>query len=366
MTSVTVDKLCKRFVTKGGVVEALASVSVQVKDGEFFVLLGPSGSGKTTLLRCVAGLEHADSGDIWLGSRLVYSSDRDVQVRPEERGIGMVFQSYAIWPHLTVAENISLPLIHSRKLPAETVRERVRQSLSMVGLEGIGDRPAPLLSGGQQQRVALARALAIEPEVLLLDEPLSNLDARLREKVRDEIKYLVNRVGVTTIYVTHDQIEAMALADRTAVMGDGGILQVGEPKEIYRAPASPWTAEFFGSVNWLEGSLGKPNIVTTKIGGIRIKEGENGLNLGTQVRLGIRPEYIEIASLGRGAQSDGWMPCEILSETFLGGHRVFTIRVREETLLVQSSSMSEFGTKALMRIPPDSIMVYPPGNAERP
>jgi iron(III) transport system ATP-binding protein len=187
---ITGQGIRKTFHTReGDTVEALAGVDVDVEKGEVFVLLGPSGSGKTTLLRCVAGLERPDEGELWLGDKLVFSKSKQTVIPPEKRNIGMVFQSYAIWPHLTVAQNIGLPLSKGRvNLPKHDVAERVRNALGMVGLEGMESRPAPLLSGGQQQRVALARAMTIEPEVMLMDEPLSNLDARLRQEVRTELR----------------------------------------------------------------------------------------------------------------------------------------------------------------------------------
>ncbi|HSQ12607.1 MAG TPA: ABC transporter ATP-binding protein, partial [Candidatus Deferrimicrobium sp.] len=214
----------------------------------FFVLLGPSGSGKTTLLRSVAGLEKPDSGEISLDDKMVFSSSRRISEPPEARGIGMVFQSYAIWPHLTVAENIGLVLTHGRsRLSKSEAQNRIRHALSLVQLDDFENRPARLLSGGQQQRVALARALAVNPALLLMDEPLSNLDARLREEVRTNIKKLATRLGITALYVTHDQVEAMVLADRIAVMAHGEILQIGNPFELYRAPANSQIAEFCGS-----------------------------------------------------------------------------------------------------------------------
>ncbi|HEX9444675.1 MAG TPA: ABC transporter ATP-binding protein, partial [Candidatus Binatia bacterium] len=223
---IRIEKLVKSFSTRSGVVRALADIDLAVERGEFFVLLGPSGSGKTTLLRSVAGLERPDSGQITLGTRVAFSSARRIFLPAEERQIGMVFQSYAIWPHLSVFENVALPLTQGRRKPPRSeVRERVHQALRLVEMEDYAARPAPLLSGGQQQRVALARALAVNPELLLMDEPLSNLDARLREEVRVKMKALARGLGITVLYVTHDQVEALMLADRLAVMADGKILQ---------------------------------------------------------------------------------------------------------------------------------------------
>ncbi len=198
---------------------------------------------------------------------MVFSRSRRISAAPEEREIGMVFQSYAIWPHLTVAENIGLVLTHGRsRMSKKSARERIRHSLELVQLENFEDRPARLLSGGQQQRVALARALAVNPALLLMDEPLSNLDARLREEVRAKIKKLAKQLGITVLYVTHDQVEAMVLADRIAVMAHGEILQIGNPFELYRNPANALVAEFFGSINWLRGKMLDANRVETECG----------------------------------------------------------------------------------------------------
>ncbi|HEX9263303.1 MAG TPA: ABC transporter ATP-binding protein, partial [Candidatus Binatia bacterium] len=253
---ISISGLCKNFRTGDHAVAALQAIDLEVGRGEFFVLLGPSGSGKTTLLRSVAGLEKPDEGEISLNGKTVYSRSRRVCAAPEEREIGMVFQSYAIWPHLTVAENIGLVLTHGRsRMSKKRAVEPIRRSLELVQLENFEDRPARLLSGGQQQRVALARALAVNPALLLMDEPLSNLDARLREEVRANIKKLATQLGITVLYVTHDQVEAMVLADRIAVMAQGKILQIGNPFELYRSPANALVAEFFGSINWIRGKM---------------------------------------------------------------------------------------------------------------
>ncbi|MGE5218691.1 MAG: ABC transporter ATP-binding protein, partial [Chloroflexota bacterium] len=240
---IAIAGLRKNFQSGDQAVAALRGIDLEVQRGEFFVLLGPSGSGKTTLLRSVAGLEKPDAGEIALDGKTVYAGAKRIFMPPERREIGMVFQSYAIWPHLTVAENIGLVLTHGRsRLPKKAAAERIRQSLALVQLDDFETRPARLLSGGQQQRVALARALAVNPALLLMDEPLSNLDARLREEVRSNIKNLAMRLGITVLYVTHDQVEAMVLADRIAVMSQGRILQIGNPFQLYRAPANTLVA----------------------------------------------------------------------------------------------------------------------------
>ena len=239
-----------------GPVHAVRGVSFTVEEGAFYTLLGPSGCGKTSTLRSVAGLERPESGAITIGSDVVYSSAQRVLLPSHKRDIGMVFQSYAIWPHMTVYDNVAFPLVHGRhKLGKNAVKQKVMGALELVQLGHLADRPAPQLSGGQQQRVALARALAHEPKVLLLDEPLSNLDAKLREEMRQELKELVGRLHTTTLYVTHDQVEALAMSDRLAVMHDGVIEQEGAPRDIYLNPASRFVASFLGKTNALEGRV---------------------------------------------------------------------------------------------------------------
>jgi iron(III) transport system ATP-binding protein len=317
-------------------VRALADIDLSVERGEFFVLLGPSGSGKTTLLRSVAGLERPDSGEIAIGSKVVFSSPRRVFVPAEERGIGMVFQSYAIWPHLTVFDNVALPLTQGRtRLGREKVRARVAEALKLVGMEQYAERPAPLLSGGQQQRVALARALAVNPELLLMDEPLSNLDARLREEVRVKIKALARELGVTVLYVTHDQVEAMTLADRIAVMAEGKILQAGAPDELYRRPESPRVAEFFGAINWLSGEARGDGMVETEIGALRLAaEGVSG-----RVVVGVRPEDVKLAAAR--AQSENELAGQVRSAVFTGSEFLYEVEVNGKVLLARVMSDRE-------------------------
>jgi iron(III) transport system ATP-binding protein len=248
VSAIGIRGLSKRY----GHVAAVDGIDLEVNEGEFVSLLGPSGCGKTTILRCVAGLERPDEGEIRIGERVVVDSGRGVFVPPHKRGIGMVFQSYALWPHMTVFGNVAYPLRAQRRARAE-VAARVGDALRIVGLGEHGSRAASALSGGQQQRVALARALASEPSVMLLDEPLSNLDAGLRAQLRHEIRRIHRQVGTTSLYVTHDQVEAIMLSDRILVINGGHVEQVGRPRDILLAPANRWVAGFVGFENFLPG-----------------------------------------------------------------------------------------------------------------
>src|SRR5262245_58127938 len=250
MQAVRATGLVKAF----GPLIAVNTLSLEAKAGEFLTLLGPSGCGKTTTLRLIAGLERPDRGEIHLGDRLLSSATTGLFVPPERRGMGMVFQSYAIWPHMTVFENVAFPLRELRR-PRTEIRERVMAILNTVGLGALADRPAPMLSGGQQQRVALARALVSNPQVLLLDEPLSNLDARLREEMRFELRDMQARLGITSIFVTHDQAEAMTLSDRIIVMHAGRVEQGGRPEDVHQRPRTRFVMDFLGRANQLPARL---------------------------------------------------------------------------------------------------------------
>jgi len=269
-----------------GAVAAVDAVSLDVAEGEFFFLLGPSGCGKTTLLRIVAGFCEPDSGEVRLGGRLVN------RVPPHKRGTGMVFQNYALWPHMTVAQNVAYGL-ELRRLPRAEVRRRVGEALEMVRMTGLEDRRPNALSGGQQQRVALARALVIEPDILLLDEPLSNLDAKLRIDMRKELRRIHAETGITTVYVTHDQKEALSLAQRIAVMRAGRVEQVDTPRALYLRPAGRFVAEFIGQANVIPGEARRGDdgttIVRTPYGTIRARGEERG-----DVICCIRPEALSL------------------------------------------------------------------------
>ncbi len=247
MAFIEIQNLFKRFKN----VVAINHIQLEVNKGEMLTLLGPSGCGKTTTLRCIAGLERPDEGDIVIDGKPMLSQGF---VQPSKRGIGMVFQNYAVWPHMKVYNNIVYGL-KIQRLSRQSIKEKAQKVLELVGLDGLEDRYPAQLSGGQQQRVALARALVGNPKVLLLDEPLSNLDAKLREELRFEIKSLVRRMGITSVYVTHDQAEAMVISDRVAVMQSGNVVQIGNAQEIYQKPANRFVADFIGTMNFMSGEV---------------------------------------------------------------------------------------------------------------
>lgn len=354
---ISIRRLQKRFDVSDGVIAAIRSLDLEVTEGELFVIVGASGSGKTTLLRCIAGLETPDAGEIRIGDKVVSSDNPPTWIPPQQRKLGMVFQSYAVWPHLTVCQNIALPLAEgSQRIPRREVAQRVTEALRLVQLEEQADRPATLLSGGQQQRVALARAIAVNSRIVLMDEPLSNLDARLREEVRGKIRELAKQLGSTMLYVTHDQIEAMAIADKIALMQAGELLQVGAPLEIYHKPARADVAEFFGSVNWLEAQVVEPGVADSPIGKLQI---QSSFKIGDKVLLGFRPECLCLSV--RGAQADGnCFRAKIGSSTFLGDQFIYTAVVNERQLFGKNRTIPEIsdGT-ALCRVSPSDIMVFP-------
>lgn len=297
MSFVEIQDLVKTFRTKFGAVTAVDHVSMEIKRGELITLLGPSGCGKTTTLRCIAGLERPDDGDVIIDGRSMF---RKGFVPPSQRNIGMVFQNYAVWPHMTVAANVAYGL-KLEGIPRQARTQRVHEILALVGLAGLERRYPAQLSGGQQQRVALARALVRQPKVLLLDEPLSNLDAKLRERMRFEIRRIVKQLQITAVYVTHDQAEAMVLSDRIAIMESGKIIQVGSPAEIYQRPATRFVADFIGMTNILEGQVEQVDkerglaLVITGIGRTLCKlHNPTSIPTNANVYLSVRPEDIEV------------------------------------------------------------------------
>ena len=296
---------------------AVDGVDLDVREGEVVALLGPSGCGKTTTLRCIAGFEDPDEGTISLRGRRIDT------LPPNRRAATMVFQGYALFPHLSVFENVAYGL-RVRRVGGAALRERVERSLALVGLTGYGDRRPQQLSGGQQQRVALARALVLEPALLLFDEPLSNLDAKLREQLRLELRALIRRVGITSVYVTHDQAEAMTLADRIAVMDRGRIVQLGTPREIYDEPVARFVADFVGHANFVRGrvrALEGEVAVVEMLGTTRRAAAPAALRAGDEVEVMIRPE--EIAVLG--ADEPGTVPAVVRRAGFLGSAAVYQL-----------------------------------------
>jgi iron(III) transport system ATP-binding protein len=291
---------------------AVDHVSLEVSEGELFTLLGPSGCGKTTTLRSIAGLETPEKGTITLRDRVLFSSERGVRVPPNQRGLGMVFQSYAIWPHMNVFDNIAFPLrvLPRRRRPNRAqVRERVERVLSVVKLHELASRDATALSGGQQQRLALARALVMEPALLLLDEPLSNLDAKLREDMRFELKRLQRELGLTCVYVTHDQTEALAMSNEVAVMRAGRVEQVGRPREIYESPRTRFVADFIGTSNFIDGVIEEARdgryLVGTEHGQLEVPSEVTHVP-GQSVVVSARPEHIMLAAGSNGTGPNRW------------------------------------------------------------
>ena len=332
----SVKNLYKHFPTRDGEVKAVENVSFEVARGKFFSLVGPSGCGKTTTLRCIAGLEQPESGAVELDGEEVFSADRNVFVPPHQRDIGMVFQSYAIWPHMSVFDNVAFPLKVGWKVPKKQMLEQVEKALTLVRLEWLKDRPATNLSGGQQQRLALARAVVREPKLLLLDEPLSNLDAKLRDEMRAELKKVQQFLGVTTLYVTHDQTEALSMADIVGVMNDGEIIQLDEPKKVYEHPVKEFVADFIGAANLIPGTVSSVKVqgtlsrVETPYGGLLCSLPDRAKK-GTEVLISIKPEDFDLSASPLEGSSDGWAG-KVEQVFFLGGFVDYRISMGESTL----------------------------------
>jgi iron(III) transport system ATP-binding protein len=334
-----VEGLCTEYPNeKGEIVKAAQDVSFDVPEGKLFTLLGPSGCGKTTTLRSIAGLEKPRAGEIAVGERVVYSSTKGVFVAPNRRGFGMVFQSYAIWPHMDVFRNAAFPLdVGAKRYSRQEIRDKVMRVLEAVQLDKLADREATKLSGGQQQRLALARALVMEPALLLLDEPLSNLDAKLRERMRFELKRLQRELRITTVYVTHDQSEALALSHEIAVMNEGRIQQVGSPRDVYERPASAFVADFVGSTNFLDGSvLGPENEaghyrVRTEIGDVSVRATEP-LRADDKVLLSVRPEDVGLVEAKPDEPVNVWEAL-VDQKVFLGEVVDFQVKLGNRMLL---------------------------------
>lgn len=293
---ITIRGLKKHYHSEGKTIKALDGVDLTIEGNKIFTLLGPSGCGKTTLLRCIVGLETPDEGEIKIGDTIVWSSEKNIYVPTEKRELGMVFQTYAIWPHMNVFNNVAYPL-QNMKMPKAEIAKRVAKTLKFVQLEGFENRPATRLSGGQQQRVALARALVAEPKVILFDEPLSNLDAKLREETRKELRMFLSELGITAIYVTHDRVEALALSDMIGVMNAGNIVELGTPKKIYFDADHQFVADFIGRANLIPakilGQTDEHTIVGTAIGEIACQK--RSFEPTEELTLCVRPEFLDFS-----------------------------------------------------------------------
>ena len=357
-------------------VTVLDDFSLRANQGELVTLLGPSGCGKTTTLRCIAGLERAERGEIRIGERLVACPERRVFLPPNRRDIGMVFQSYALWPHMTVFGNVAYPLRVRRRDRRERQRA-VMEILAMVGMDSYAHRPVTELSGGQQQRVALARAMVARPAVLLFDEPLSNLDAKLRRSMRREIRDAHDRSGGTSIYVTHDQEEAITLSDRVVVIRGGKIQQVGTPKEIYTKPATRFVADFIGFENLLTATVSEARDGSTAVklmsgaGPVWTSKGITRVP-GTEVVLAARADELEIGSPGSpGEAPAAAIPGVIRSRTYAGGRVEYLVEAAGAQVVVRApeagaaGSMLEAGSDAWVRFPVDAAVLVDDDNAER-
>jgi iron(III) transport system ATP-binding protein len=334
--SVRVENLTKTF----GNVPALSDLSLQVAASEMLVLVGPSGCGKTTCLRCLAGLERSTSGRILIGDRVVTAIEEGIFIAPENRQIGMVFQSYAVWPHMTVFENIAYPL-RAMGTPRNAIKPRVEEALRLVRLGNLAERYSSQLSGGQQQRVALARSLVAEPALLLFDEPLSNLDANLRTQMRVEIKELQKKLGFTGVYVTHDQAEALAIADRVAVMQGGLLRQIGTPREVYDHPANTFVAGFMGATNLLKGTVRAQLNGEAKVemdGGFLLRVADApSFKAGDAVTVSARPESLTLLPSAHGNDATGLWPADVTLATFIGDTLIYRLRMGPHTLEVRGS-----------------------------
>jgi ABC-type Fe3+/spermidine/putrescine transport system ATPase subunit len=357
----SVRGLVKRF----GAVTAVDGVSFDVAPGELFTILGPSGCGKTTVLRSIAGLETPEAGEIAIGDELLFSCDRGADVPANQRRLGLVFQSYALWPHMNVFETVAFPLDAAprrERLSRAAIRARVEEALDVVALAGLADRPATDLSGGQQQRLALARALVSRPRLLLLDEPLSSLDAKLREAMRFELKRLQREAGVAAVYVTHDQAEALAISDRIAVMTAGAIEQVGRPREVYERPASRFVAGFVGVANLIEGVVESRDAngtaaVATSEGTLRASAPAT-LAAGSRVVVVVRPEHVELRVPG-AADADGAWPGTVVASAYAGDavEHVVAVGPLELRARTEASRILASGTPVQVRLPPEHCLL---------
>jgi len=353
----------KKTFERGRVV-AVDDLNLEVQHGEIVALLGPSGCGKTTTLRCVAGLEKPDDGEVEIGGTVVFAGQEGINVPTEERQLGMVFQSYAVWPHMTVFQNVGYPL-SIKRVGHRQIQASVERALQLVGLTGLEQRYPSQLSGGQQQRVALARAIVGEPKALLFDEPLSNLDAKLRAKMRFELLELQKKLKYTSVYVTHDQLEAMVIAGRILVMSQGKIMQVGSPRDIYERPANEFVADFIGTTNFIPGVVLSEahetrSIIGTDVGEIHIGR-TCDVSKGTLVSTAIRAECIVL----QAERSEG-LPnqCEgvVRDVGFVGQRQQYLVETSESNYLMRVDAPADAyfssGDKVWLRFPPEACMIF--------
>jgi len=365
-----VDDLTKTYVLGDrSIVGGIRHVSFEVTAGEFYTLLGPSGCGKTTTLRAIAGLEEPSEGRIVIDGRAVFDSTTGAYVAANQRNIGMVFQSYAVWPHMTVFDNVAFPLRMSRtrRYSEAEIKSTVGRTLETMGLETFASRSAAQLSGGQQQRLSLARALVAEPRLLLLDEPLSNLDALLREQMRSELRRLQKEIGVTAVYVTHDQSEALALSDRLAVMRDGAIVQIGTPKNVYFAPTNTFVASFIGRSNLLSGRIANDvapqaqAVVTGALGEITCIFAA-GAKAAQAVAAMIRPEHVVLTAKQTAPTiQPNQFRGLIVNVVFLGEATEYTVQVGDAVQIIARMARSEFagGETVMVLFPPERTIGIP-------
>ena len=362
--------LTKTFRFRDTANQALKDVDLDIAEGEFFVLLGPSGCGKTTMLRSIAGLEQPDEGDIAIDGSTVFSVGSGAFVSPDRRPIAMVFQSYAIWPHMNVHENIAFPLRQGvQKLDRDSIHGRVEEVLALLALDGMEDRPVTTLSGGQQQRVALARALALRPKVLLMDEPLSNLDYKLQIRLRSELRALMHRLGLTTVYVTHNQAEALEVGDKIAVMDHGRIVQMGSPREIYHSPRDEFVARFIGDMNLVPARVrGLENghaVLETAFGKIAARSAADGPTMGQTCFLGVRPEDIRV--LGNGdSRSENTLQGRTIDAQYTGEAVIYTVQVGDVDIRVKAHHSLEIqdGAQVVVDLPTRHCTAVRPMSAD--
>jgi iron(III) transport system ATP-binding protein len=339
---------------------AVDDVSFRIAAGEIVVLLGPSGCGKTTTLRMIAGLEQPTAGMIAIGGDEVAAPERGVHVPPRLRNIGMVFQSYAVWPHMTVKQNVNYPLRH-RNVPRDEAEHKIAEVLGLVGLSEYAERPVTQLSGGQMQRVALARALVYEPRILLLDEPLSNLDAKLRLRLRDELRRIIKEAKVTALYVTHDQSEAVVLGDRIGVMENGKLMQMSPPVELYNKPANLFVANFTGASNLLKGEIASGSVRFPSGELLRIGQAIPG-NAGDQVLVAVRPENITLRANGDAADSVNSFSARVIEGHFHGTQTTYAVETLGHRIeAIELGTVPRFSKDEPIRvvIPPDHSWVFP-------